>query len=505
MTPSTRWAEAEHVAIVGAGLAGLTAAAWLRRRGVPVVVYEAGPQIAGLATSHTDDEGFTTDFGAHFITNRLAAALGVSARCRTVHRYDEAVLLDGEVYSYPGGLARNPRFLLSAIGARLAALTAGNGPRNGSHDLATSIPASAANVFRARYGPALAERVAIPLLEAWSGAPADALSAAVASKFQGSIGHTMVLAAARRLTRRAVAIGYGHECAETPHVWHVYPIGGVSVLCEALYASVRDAVQLESPVQGIEVENGRTVAIRVRGETRRVSAVVSTAPVHILAKLVTGTDALVPFARFRYRPMVFVNLRFEGRELLPATMLWTPRSPDATTDRAFFRLTETPRSMPWLAPEGKTVITADIGCSVGDAHWTMPDAAIGELCLAQLDCIPDARSRYLGCTVVRTPVAYPVFLNEYEADRQRLDVGTGVAGLYSIGRNGEFAHLLMEDVYWRTLRRMRKLVAEAVPRRAGGEATVADPRLTKRTVSPWRTPSGGYRPVASKGDRSATA
>lgn len=493
MTATTRWAEAEPVAIVGAGLAGLTAAAWLRRRGVPVVVYEAGPQIAGLATSHTDDEGFTTDFGAHFITNRLAAALGVSALCRTVHRYDEAVLLDGKVYSYPCGLARNPQFVLSAIRARIASLTAGTGGRGSPHDRALSTPASAADVFRTRYGPALAERVAIPLLEAWSGEPASALAAAVATKFRSGIGHTILLAAAGRLTHRAVAIGYGNECAETPHVWHVYPVGGVSVLCEALYASVRDAVQLESPVQGIEVENGRVVAVRVRGRARPVSAVVSTAPVHILAKLVTGTDALAPFARFRYRPMLFVNLRFEGRGLLPATMLWTPRSPDATEDRAFFRLTETPLSVPWLAPEGKTVITADIGCAVGDARWTMPDAALGELCLAHLDCIPDARSRYLGCTVVRTPVAYPVFLNEYEDDRKRLAGGTRVAGLYSIGRNGEFAHLLMEDVYWSTLRRMRRLMAETIPRRAEVEAKPATVRPAIRAAGSRLSTSGVHR------------
>lgn len=28
------------------------------------------------------------------------------------------------------------------------------------------------------------------------------------------------------------------------------------------------------------------------------------------------------------------------------------------------------------------------------------------------------------------------------------------SGLYSIGRNGEFAHLLMEDIDWRMLKRM---------------------------------------------------
>ena len=86
-----------HVAVVGAGLAGLLAARELRRRGISVTVYEAGRQVAGLARSFTDRDGFTYDFGAHFITNRLAAALGIGAQCRDVHYYGESVVLDGRV------------------------------------------------------------------------------------------------------------------------------------------------------------------------------------------------------------------------------------------------------------------------------------------------------------------------------------------------------------------------------------------------------------------------
>jgi hypothetical protein len=58
--------------------------------------------------------------------------------------------------------------------------------------------------------------------------------------------------------------------------------------------------------------------------------------------------------------------------------------------------------------------------------------------------------------VVRTPIAYPVYDLEYEADRQALERTTGVEGLLSVGRNGEFAHILMEDVYWRTQRRVHQ-------------------------------------------------
>jgi len=61
--------------------------------------------------------------------------------------------------------------------------------------------------------------------------------------------------------------------------------------------------------------------------------------------------------------------------------------------------------------------------------------------------------------VMRTPIAHPIFLREYEEERQAFASATAVEGLYSIGRNGEFSHILMEDVYWRTVRRMREVAA----------------------------------------------
>lgn len=431
------------VAVIGAGLAGLTAAHALRRRGVPVVLYEAGEKIAGLASSFRDGEGFTYDFGAHFITNRLAAAVGVGARCRTVRRYGEAVLLGGRTYGYPFGLMRVPRFAASALATRADAL------RNG-HE-----PQSAADWFRGKYGRALADEVALPLVEAWSGAKAEELAPSVGASIPGSIARTVMLTLARRLTRRAVAIGYSREMPERASVWHVYPEGGVATLCQHLASGLEDVVRLGSPVEAILTEGDRVAAVRVQGREQPVAAVVSTAPVSALGRLVGGTDRLAHLTRFRYRPMVFVNMRFEGRGLLPDVVTWTPEK-----KFPFFRLTETPLSMPWLAPAGRTLITVDIGCEKGDEFWTMDDERLGELCLEHLaNVIPGARSRYRGCRVLRTPIAYPIFLREYEEERVRFAAGPGVEGLYSVGRNGEFDHVFMEDVYWRTLSKARRLAA----------------------------------------------
>jgi protoporphyrinogen oxidase len=405
-----------------------------------VRLFEAGPQIAGLAKSFRDEEGFAYDFGAHFVTNRLAAALGVGAQCRVVHRYGEAVLVDGRAYGYPFGLARAPRYALGAARARL---------------LRARRPIeSAGDWYRAAFGDRLADDVAIPLIEAWSGAAASELAPSVIPpQIDRGILHVMRLKLASRLTNRAVANGYSREKPESPHVWHVYPEGSLGLLCERLADEVEDAIELESPVESILYEDGRVRGVRVAGREVEAAAVVSTAPIHVLGKIVRGTTALAHLTRFRYRPMALVNMRFRGRGILPDVVTWTPER-----HVPFFRLTEAPLAMPWLAPPGKTMLTVDIGCQVGDVIWTMPDESLGERCLEHLESIlPGLRDRYLGCRVLRTPIAHPVFLREYEAQRVALAKAPPLPGLYSVGRNGEFAHVLMEDVYWRTRDRMRTL------------------------------------------------
>jgi len=438
------------VAIVGAGLAGLTAATMLRRHGILVRVFKAGKYIAGLARSERDADGFTYDFGAHFITNRLAAAVGCSTECRDMPRYGETVWLRGRTYSYPFGLMRSPRFVLSALATKAKAL------------LRRRPPATAADWYRAQYGTKLANDVAIPITEAWSGAPAEELAASVGEKFATSLPRTLMLKAAARITGRTVAIGYCGTLPESPHVWHVYPEGGVGAICERLADEVREDIRTELPVEAILVENDHAVGVRVAGQVIEAAAVISTAPVHVLAKLVRGTDRLAPLARFRYRPMVFVNLRIAGPSGLPDVVNWTPGP-----DFPFFRLSDIGAGLPWLVPPGMSQVTADIGCQVGDEIWSMADEDLGRLCANKMErIVPKLSARYLGCRVMRTPLAYPVYRSEYEDDRRGFVAGTGVGGLLSVGRNGEFMHILMEDVFWRTRRKVLELIESL-----GGESS----------------------------------
>jgi protoporphyrinogen/coproporphyrinogen III oxidase len=340
-----------------------------------------------------------------------------------------------------------PRMSLNFIKTKIKSLHSGQAPN------------SAAEWFRMRYGTSIADEVALPLIQAWSGAPAENLSPAVGESLPGSIAKTLYLKISSLITGRAVSCGYNREMPEMPSVWHVYPKGGVSTLCTKLAEGLEDSIMLESPVEEILVENEKVVAIRVKGEIQEVSAVISTAPVNVLSKLVNGTSALQAIANFRYRPIVFINMRFEGRKLLPDTVLWFPEK-----NFPFFRLTEVTRSMPWLAPEGKSIVTVDIGCEKNDEFWLMNEQELAKLCLQHLtSIIPDAKKRFLGSNVLRTPFAYPVFLNEYEKERQNFEQSTNIENLLSIGRNGEFSHMFMEDVYWCTLKKMKEFIKKEWP------------------------------------------
>lgn len=56
----------KSVAIIGAGITGLTAAFYLRRKGIPVTVYEAGSRVGGVIQSLCKD-GYIAEFGPNTI------------------------------------------------------------------------------------------------------------------------------------------------------------------------------------------------------------------------------------------------------------------------------------------------------------------------------------------------------------------------------------------------------------------------------------------------------
>jgi protoporphyrinogen oxidase len=427
MSPPPLSPDSAPVAVLGAGPAGLTAAYRLVRRGVPVVVFEAGEEVGGLARTVVRD-GYRFDLGGHrFFTKSdevealwedlLGSELLVRPRLSRIYwrgRFIEYPLRPADVFAKVGPLEL-ARSLASYARAHLR-----RPPEAETYE----------DWVSARFGRRLFELFFKTYTEKVWGVPTDELRAEWAAQ---RIADLSVASALR------AALPGGGETPKSLIGEFRYPRLGPGQMWEEMARRVEAGggeIRLVAPVEGLEHEGGRLTAVRAGGERVAVSAI-SSIPLRTtvgVAEPAAPREATAAAAGLRYRDFLTVALQIDGEPPFPDNWVYV-HDPRARVGRIQnFRAWS-----PWMTPDPRrSCLGLEYFCFEGDELWSGSDEdliALGRREVSELGLVDP--KRVAGGHVVRVPKAYPVYDAEYagrvETIRGWLD---GIANLQQIGRNG---------------------------------------------------------------------
>jgi protoporphyrinogen oxidase len=412
-----------EVAIVGAGPAGLMAAWRAARAGHAVVVLDGAPVVGGMAGSFEVD-GVRVDHGSHRLHPSIAPHLLAALRSllgddlQTRPRRGRVRLADRWV-AFPLQMADLLRRLPPSFAARAAAGAAVTPLLRPRED-------TTAEVLRASLGPAIAEEFYEPYLTKLWGLGPQELSGELARRRVGA-------RSPGDLVRRAL-----RAPGDTRRTF-LYPRRGYGQISEALAdAAVAAGVDIHLGERVERISFGAdSVQLSSASGVVDAARVWSTAPVAALAPMIDPappSDVLAAAATLEHRALVLVYLAMAKPAYTEFDAHYFP-----ALDNPVSRLSEPKRYRDGDDPPDRTVLCAEVPCSVGDEIWEASDDELGALVTRSL---ANDRLPRIDATVVvtrRLPSVYPVFRVGFEHDQRRLDGWLSAQDrLLVFGRQGLF-------------------------------------------------------------------
>lgn len=418
-----------QVAILGAGIAGLSSAWLLKKQGIDFQLFEKQSYIGGLARSF-EWHGFYCDFAAHrlFTTDEVVLQQLLSLVPMGRHVRRSRIYLGGhwmrdplDVVELATNLPIHQRFgMLANYLARPRRLTDDNFERY---------------VLR-RYGKSLYRLFFKPYTE----------------KLFGIAGKDISVYWARQKVRLASPLDHYRENTKTKFQYFYYPVHhGYGAIANRLYQEVQEQVLLNTPVTGFEIRDQRIHAIHFRadGEDQRIPVehVISTLPLPITARMLGYHFPM------NYRKVDAVYLLVNRPFVSDYHWIYF-----VDQDIAINRMVEFKNMSPVGAPEDKTVICAEVTQDHPD-----PTAKV----IADLTRVGLLRSEeVLDSLVVQEKYAYPVYDQVFDQTMQLAqETFAQYPNLHLVGRAAEFRHREVDDNLVSAIETARKITAQLVPSR----------------------------------------
>lgn len=433
-----------HIAIIGAGPAGLTAAYVLAKNHVPVTVLEADPHYVGGIARTVVYKDYCFDIGGHRFFSKAQEVEALWAEILPNDMLDRPrssrIFYRQRFFSYPLkafeslrklGFIESTLCVLSYLKARL---------------LPVKNPVSFADWVTNHFGERLFNIFFKTYTEKVWGMRCEDISADWAA--QRIKGLSLFSAIMTALLPKKKSKGRDKKIIKTLIDTFRYPRKGPGMLWEACATKIHahgGQVKLGATVRRCEYhadkQQWQLVYSDVHGQEHTIFAshVISSAP---LRELVTDylnpvlAPAVISAANaLHYRDFLIVVLILKDKDLFPDNWIYVH---DAKVDVA--RIQNFKSWSPEMVPEaGMCSYGMEYFCFKDDKTWALNDAALIEkatreivqLGLAQAEDILD------GC-VVRQPKAYPVYDNAYQAHVEiiRKELESKFPTLYLVGRNG---------------------------------------------------------------------
>jgi len=442
-------AEAMRVAIIGGGIAGLSAAYELemaRLRGTPVEyeLFEAGARLGGVIASEVVDGTVIERGPDSFLTEKPAAMelcreLGLDVDFVSSNDVQRRtyILVRNRLVPLPDGLMfLVPTKILPMLMTPL--FSAFTKLRMGLELLRSPLPhvgdESVAALVARHYGREVVDRLADPLLSGIYGGDADGLSAeSVLPKLvemeakHGSL--TLGMLAGMRARQ-----GDGDEEAPKP-IFTTLRLG-LQELVDALVGRLDRAwLHVNSPVPGVD-RVGDEWSVRSGGAGNAAfDAVIVATPAWAAAEMLCSVDVELceVLGEIPYSSSITVNLVYDGDDLDPLPPGFGFLVP-AAERRAMLACTFIHRKFPGRTAPGRTVLRVFLGGVRNAALLDEPDEAIEELVRRELMEILEISAVPELVEIQRWPRAMAQYAVGHKERRRRIEERLAtLPGLHLVG------------------------------------------------------------------------
>lgn len=409
------------VAILGAGLTGLSAGLDLERRGVGYRVFEKSKQVGGHAVT-CEESGYRFDRTGHLLHLRSEALKAevlewLGGDCLAIERRS-VVFSNGAYTRYP--------FQSNTLG--LPPAVAHECLLGFLSTLSSPVPAPAANFEQfclQHFGPGFSRHFMLPYNTKLWGVAASEITAGWCQRFVP--------------LPRLVDVVAGAVGLEDPKLGYnanfLYPRRGIGALPAALHARV-PRVELGSAPRRIHAEKRE-----LEFETRRVpyDALISTAPLPALLALFDRLPPEVAAAaeKLRCTPLYYFDVALSAPSLRDFHWAYVPEE-----KYPFYRVGCYSHFSPEMAPAGKANLYVELAArAVPDVAAALAAVARG---LVEMGVIAEP-SQIAFARLRRLDQAYVIYDHAYQAALDVIHPFLESLRVISAGRYGGWNYSSMED------------------------------------------------------------